>query len=115
MSPVRRGQIWWVNFSPAYGAEQQGNRPALIIQNDIGNEHSPTTIVAAIGSGQLHKTYPFLVTISGVESGLLRDSVVNLAQIRTIDKSRLIELAGNLPEEKMSEVDTALKVSLALQ
>ncbi len=115
MDKAKRGEIWWVDFShERRGAEQTGRRPALVIQNDVGNENSPTTIVAAIGSGQQEKELPILVKISSAESGLPRDSVVNLAQIRTIDQSRLGNKSGNLTQEKMRKVDKAIKISLGL-
>lgn len=109
----RRGDIWLVNFNPAKGSEQKGMRPALIIQNDIGNEVSPVTIVAAISS--VTKAYPINVEIKPAESGLTKDSVVKLNQIRTIDKERLIRRLGRLDSQKMKEVNSALMLSLGLQ
>ena len=109
----RRGDIWLVNFNPAQGSEQKGIRPALIIQNDIGNEVSPVTIVAAISS--IAKTYPINVEIKPSESGLDRDSVVKLNQIRTIDKNRLIRRLGKLDSSRMKAVNSALMLSLGLQ
>jgi mRNA interferase MazF len=109
----RRGEIYLVNWNPGRGSEQTGIRPALIIQNDIGNKYSPTTIIAAIttvGS----KTYPFIVAIKPRESGLERDSFVNLAQIMTIGKERLDKKLGELSDKKMLEIDNAIKNSLAL-
>lgn len=109
----RRGDIWLVNFNPAQGSEQKGIRPAVIIQNDIGNEVSPVTIVAAISS--VIKTYPINVAIKPDESGLERESVVKLNQIRTIDKKRLIKRLGRLDFPKMKEVNSALVLSLGLE
>ncbi len=109
----RRGDIWLVNFNPAKGSEQKGIRPAIIIQNDIGNEVSPVTIVAAISS--VIKVYPINVVIKPAESGLEKESVIKLNQIRTIDKKRLIKRLGRLDFPKMKEVDTAIKLSLGLQ
>lgn len=86
---IKRGEIYNVDFSPARGSEQAGIRPALIIQNDIGNQYSSTTIVAAITS-QKKKSYPFHVNFTATESELEQDSVVLLEQILTIDQSRLI-------------------------
>ena len=88
-------------------------RPALVIQNDIGNRHSPTTIIAAITTA-LIRAYPFTVRITSAESGLPRDGTVNLSAILTVDKQRLIEQCGALSHERMGEVDTALKRSLGL-
>jgi mRNA interferase MazF len=110
---LRRGDIWLVNFNPTQGSEQRGIRPALIIQNDVGNEVSPVTIVAAISS--VTKTYPINVEIKPSESGLEKDSVVKLNQIRTIDKKRLIKRLGRLDSSKMKAVNSALMLSLGLQ
>jgi len=109
----RRGEIWLVNFNPARGSEQKGIRPALVIQNDIGNEVSPITIVAAISTSV--KIYPINVKIKSSESGLDKDSVVKLNQIRTIDKGRLIRKLGKLNPSKMDAVKSALLLSLGLQ
>ena len=109
----RRGEIWLVNFNPARGSEQKGIRPALVIQNDIGNEVSPITIVAAISTST--KIYPINVEIKSSESGLNKDSVVKLNQIRNIDKKRLIKKLGKLDPSKMDVVKSALVLSLGLQ
>ncbi len=110
---VRRGEIYWVDWSPARGSEQAGLRPALVIQNDIGNRYSPTTIVAAITSAAV-RPYPFIVPLTREESGLPRDSSVNLSAILTVDKSWLGDRCGQLGRDKMAEVDRAIKRSLGL-
>jgi len=110
---IRRGEIYWVNWSPGRGSEQGGLRPALVIQNDIGNKFSPTTIVAALTTA-VEKPYPFLVRVTAKESGLPRDSTVNLAVILTIDKTRLTRKCGELSEAKMSEVAESIKASLGM-
>ena len=110
---VKRGEIYWVDWDPARGSEQKGLRPALVIQNDIGNEYSPTTIVAACSTAH-EKAYPFIIRINKKDSGLPGDSSVNLSAIITIDKARLQSKAGRLPESKMTEVDRAIKISLGL-
>src|SRR4030042_1563961 len=110
---IRRGDIYWVDWNPARGNEQRGLRPALVIQNDIGNKFSPTTIVAALTTA-IEKTYPFLVRVTAKESGLPKDSSINLAVIITIDKARLTSRCGELSEAKMTEVNEAIKASLAL-
>ena len=110
---VTRGEIYWVNWHPGRGSEQSGLRPALVIQNNIGNQYSPTTIVAALTTA-VEKRYPFLVSVSAKESGLPKDSTVNLATILTIDKTRLGDKCGELGEDRMSEVDEAIKASLGL-
>ena len=109
----RRGEVWLVNFNPAQGSGQKGIRPALIIQNDIGNEVSPVTIVAAISS--VIKLYPINVEIKPSESGLEKDSVVKLNQIRTVDKKRLIRKLGEVSSSKMKAVNSSLMLSLVLQ
>lgn len=111
---VRRGDVFLVDFNPARGSEQAGFRPALVIQNDVGNRYSPTTIVAAISSAP-EKPYPFLVKLSPGEGGLERESAVNLSQILTVDKSRLVKKLGSLKPERMRQVDQAIKVSLGLE
>jgi mRNA interferase MazF len=110
---VRRGDIYWIDWAPSRGSEQRGKRPALIIQNDIGNEFSPTTIVATLTTADI-KPYPFIVPVTAKESGLPRDGLVNLSAIMTIDKSRLIDRCGTLDKSKMREVDRALKSSFAI-
>ncbi|MCL6448580.1 MAG: type II toxin-antitoxin system PemK/MazF family toxin [Armatimonadetes bacterium] len=114
MSEVRRGDVFLVDFNPARGSEQAGDRPAVIVQNDVGNRHSPTVIIAAVTTAG-GKTYPFLVRLKAGEGGLERESMVNAAQILTIDKSRLVKKLGSLSAEKISEVNRALKVSLDLE
>ena len=108
----RRGEVWIVNWNPARGSEQAGRRPALIIQNDIGNEKSPTTIVAAISSSVRH--YPMNVEIRPPEGGLTHPSIVKAGQIMTISKERLERRLGSLPSDRMGEIDKAVKLSLSL-
>ena len=112
MTAIKRGDIWMINFNPGRGSEQGGIRPALIIQNDVGNQYASTTIVAALTT--TIKKYPVTVLIDQAEDGLKERSMVNLAQILTVDKERLIKKLGQLGEEKMKEVDQATKVSLGL-
>lgn len=108
-----RGEIWLVNWNPARGSEQKGKRPALVIQNDIGNEKSPTTIVAAISSTV--RLYPINVKIEPHESGLRHPSIVKTSQILTVAKDRLEKKLGRLSEEKMAEVNAAIKLSLDIE
>lgn len=110
---AKRGEIYWVNWNPGRGCEQSGLRPALVIQNDIGNKYSLTTIVAALTTA-VEKPYPFLVKVTAKESGLPRDSVINLAVILTIDKTRLGDKCGELTKTKLAEVDMAIRESLGL-
>lgn len=99
-----------VDFHPAQGSEQRGIRPALIIQNDVGNQYAGTTIVAAITS--TIKIYPVTVPLQKGEGGVREASMVNLAQILTIDKARLQRRIGALPSESMERVNAAIKISL---
>jgi mRNA interferase MazF len=110
---IKRGEIYWVDWSPGRGSEQSGLRPALIIQNDIGNKHSPTTIVAACSTAEV-KDYPFIVRATKDESESTRDFHVNLSAILTIDKSYLRDKCGRLNDDKMAEIDEAIKHSLAI-
>ena len=107
-----RGEVWMVDFTPGRGSEQKGIRPALVIQNDIGNIHGGTTIVAAITT--TIKKYPVTVVLDGEEGGLAHPSMVNLAQVLTVDKSRLRRRLGTLTQIRMAEVDSAIRISLGI-
>ena len=109
-----RGDVYLVNFDPTIGAEIQKTRPALILQNNIGNRYSPVTIVAAISSWKGEALYPTEVSLEVYEGGLRVASLVLLNQIRTIDKQRLIKKTGTLTTETMERVDKALQISLGL-
>ena len=110
---IRRGDIFTVDFEPVRGSEQGKARPALVIQNDIGNHYSPTLIVAAITSGeQAH--FDVNVVVRAPEGGLANNSLILLNQIRTIDKSRLGRYWGRLTPKTMAQVDKALQISLGL-
>ena len=114
-NPVHRGDIYYADLSPVVGSEQGGVRPVLIIQNDMGNRHSPTVIAAAITS-QLNKAkLPTHIELLDPHCGLTKDSVVLLEQIRTLDKKRLRERMGRLDEEMMEQVETAIAVSFGLR
>lgn len=111
---IKRGDIYYADLSPVIGSEQGGVRPVLIVQNDIGNKYSPTVIAAAITS-QINKAkLPTHIEISALEYGLMKDSVILLEQIRTIDKKRLREKIGHLDEELMEKVNEALSISFGL-
>jgi mRNA interferase MazF len=99
-----------VNFNPARGSEPRGIRPALVIQNDVGNEFAATTIVAAITPTL--KAYPVTVLLQRGEGGLREPLMVNLAHILTVDKARLRTRLGRLPDERLEAVDAAIRVSL---
>ena len=113
---MKRGDIFYVDLRGARGSETDTKiRPALVIQNDVGNKYSPVTIIAPITSFKgVGKTYPTEVFINRTESGLPDDSIVLLNQIRTVDKSRLGKKIGSLTAVKMLEVNKAIRVSLAL-
>lgn len=125
--PVRRGEIYWVEFDPVKGSEQGGLRPALVVQNDTGNRHSPTTVVAAITRTVPPRPFPFVVILDPQDSGLPDPSTVNCAQLATIQiaapDSRLrpprgeatVRPIGQLSAAKMAEVDEALRYNLALR
>ena len=110
----QRGDIYLVNFDPTIGSEIKKTRPALIIQNDIANQHSPIIIVAAITSQFDEPLYPTEVLIKASEAGLKHDSVALLNQIRSIDKQRLSKKLGSLSLEKMQQVNRAISISLGL-
>ena len=109
---IKRGELYYADLSPVVGSEQGGVRPILIVQNDTGNKYSPTIIAAAITS-QLNKAkLPTHIELSANEFGLLKDSVILLEQIRTLDKRRIKEKIGELSPLKMQKVNTALLISL---
>ena len=93
---VKRGEVFYADLSPVVGSEQGGVRPVLIVQNDVGNRHSPTVIAAAITSKQDKTNLPTHIGIKAGTGGLTRDSVVLLEQVRTLDKRRLRERAGQI-------------------
>ena len=123
---VRRGELYWVEFDPVKGCEQGGLRPALVVQHDTGNLHSPTTVVVAISRMLPPRPYPFVVVIEPEESGLAERSAVNCAQSATIQQtgasSRLrpcpgepeVRPIGRLRPETMEQVDEALRFNLGL-
>lgn len=115
MAKVKRGDVYYAELDPVIGSEQGGVRPVLIVQNDVGNQHSPTTIVAAI-TGQLCKAkLPTHVDLAGRENGLAKNSVVLVEQVRTIDKTRLKEYICTLDKQVMEQVDQALLISMGLR
>lgn len=110
----KRGEIYLVEFDPARGHEIQKTRPALIIQNDVGNRYSPVTIVAAITSKFAAPPHPTDVIVEGAQSGLSLPSAVVLNQIRSVDRQCLIRRLGRLDGAAMQRVDQALQISLGL-
>ena len=111
---VRRGDIYYADLSPVVGSEQGGVRPVLIVQNEIGNRHSPTVIAAAITSRLDKARLPTHINIRAADTGLAKDSVVLLEQIRTLDKRRLRERMGKLDDTTMTKVDNTIAVSFGL-
>ena len=111
---IRRGDIYYADLSPVVGSEQGGMRPVLIVQNNVGNKHSPTVIAAAITSQTGKARLPTHIELSARTYGLSRDSVILLEQVRTIDKKRLKEHMGTLDSSLMNRVDNALAVSFGL-
>ncbi|SFF98673.1 mRNA interferase MazF [Desulfotomaculum arcticum] len=111
---IRRGEIYYADLSPVVGSEQGGTRPVLILQNDIGNQYSPTTIVAAITSQIAKAKLPTHVELPAGQAGLGKNSVILLEQVRTIDKSRLMEKVALLQNEMMVKVNQAVEISLGL-
>ena len=106
--------MYYADLSPVVGSEQGGIRPVLIIQNDIGNKYSPTVIAAAITSQTNKNRLPTHIKLNSQTFGLMKNSVVLTEQIRTIDKSRLMEKIGQVDETVMSQVNSALGISFGL-
>ena len=111
---IRRGDIFYADLRPVIGSEQGGVRPVLIIQNDIGNKHSPTVICAAITSKMNKAKLPTHVELNTKRCDMIRDSVILLEQLRTIDKQRLKERICHIDDELLKDVDRALMISLEL-
>ena len=112
---IRRGDMFYADLSPVIGSEQGGVRPVLIIQNDIGNKHSPTVIAAAITSQTGKNKLPTHIEIGSQGNGLKADSIILTEQIRTIDKSRLKEKIGHIDDKQViSKLNNALGVSFGL-
>jgi mRNA interferase MazF len=112
---VRRGEIYLCFFDPTVGHEIKKTRPALVIQNDIGNRYSPLTIVAAITSTVSAVPYPVEVVLEPTTgNGLDGQSSIRLDQIRTVDRQRLVRRLGVADSATMARVDEAIKISLGL-
>lgn len=107
---VKRGQIYYADLSPVIGSEQGGLRPVVIIQNDIGNIHAPTTIVAAVTSVPTKSKLPTHIDIP-----LFKDSIILTEQLRTIDKRRLKNLVAEVGADTMAQVDKAIMISLGVK
>lgn len=111
---VKRGDIFYADLRPVIGSEQGGVRPVLIVQNDLGNRYSPTVICAAITSRMNKANLPTHVALEAEKYGIVKDSVILLEQVRTIDKSRLKERICHLEEDVLNTINEALRVSFSL-
>ena len=111
---IRRGDIYYADLSPVVGSEQGGIRPVLIIQNNVGNRHSPTVICAAVTSKMNKAKLPTHIEISTRDYDIVKNSVILLEQIRTIDKQRLREYVCHIDGGMMRKVDQAIRISLEL-
>ncbi len=126
MTTVRRGEIYWVELDPVKGSEQAGLRPALIVQQDVGNRYSPTTVVAAMTRRLPPKPYPFVVVLEAGDSDLGQRCAVNCAQLATIQQSgpqsrlrpprgeETVRSIARLDDAKMARIDAALRFNLGL-
>ncbi len=110
---IKRGDVYYADLDPVVGSEQNGHRPIVVIQNDIGNKHSTTTIAAIVTSSQ-KKNLPTHVHVIDEESGLSNDSIVMLEQIRTIDKQRIGSMIGHVSDETMELIEDAALCSLGI-
>lgn len=113
-SVPKRGETYWLDFAPATGHEMTGLHPCLILQNDVGNQHSSCTITAAITSNLRAKSLPVSVFVPAGTAGLTKDSVVHCGHLYTVDQQRLGTRIGKLPPSFMDQVDAALIYSLDL-
>ncbi len=111
---IRRGDIFYADLRPVVGSEQGGIRPVLIIQNDVGNKHSPTVICAAITSKMNKAKLPTHVELDAKKYDMVKDSVILLEQLRTIDKKRLKDKVCHLDDDILVKVNVALNISLEL-
>ncbi|MCP4579284.1 MAG: type II toxin-antitoxin system PemK/MazF family toxin [Deltaproteobacteria bacterium] len=112
---IKRGDVIDIDFDPARGHEIRKTRPAVVVQNDIGNEYSPLVIVSPIrGADHIKRFYPVIVSVEMGAGGLSKKSVVQCDQIKSLDKSRIVKKRGRFSRDIMRDIDAALKVSLAL-
>ena len=109
-----RGEIYRAALDPVLGSEQGGTRPVVVVQNNVGNRYSPTVIVLAVTSRMNKARLPTHIEVPSPIGGLPRDSVILAEQVRTLDKQRLLERLGALPESVMAQVDRALLMSLGI-
>ncbi|UPK45920.1 type II toxin-antitoxin system PemK/MazF family toxin [Paenibacillus pabuli] len=110
---IKRGDIYMIEYGDGEGSEQQGYRPGMVIQNDVGNEYSPTVIVAAITNSENKRLMPTHFPL-GIKDGVRKPSVVMFEQVRTIDKTRLDDRIGSLTPELLKQIERPLMISLGL-
>lgn len=115
MTEIRRGDVFDIDFDPSRGHEISKVRPAVVVQNDIGNRYSPLVIVSPIrGAEHIRRLYPVIVRVEKGEGGLDKESVVQCDQLKSLDKLRIVRKRGRFSRDVMEKVDKALKISLAL-
>ena len=114
MNYPQRGEIYWVNLDPTIGSEIAKTRPAVVISNNVGNQHADRVIVAPLTTANVMKVYPFEVKLEVSEGGVVQASKVLLDQIRTVDKARLGSRLGILPAARVEEINRAIRLSLAV-
>lgn len=112
---MRRGDVYYADLSPVVGCEQGGVRPVLILQNNVGNKHSPTVIVAAITSQMGKARLPTHINLPAYRYGLPKDSVVLVEQVRTVDKRRMKTKIGHVDDSCMRSVDAAIAISFGIE
>ena len=110
----RCGEVYWLDFAPATGQEMTGMHPCVVVQNDVGNQHSGLTIMAAVTSNLRVAALPVGVLLKAGEGGLKQDSVIHCGHVYTIDKARLVRRAGRLSVARVADMDRALERSLGL-
>lgn len=112
---IRRGDVVLVNLGPVKGKEQRGrSRPCVIVQNDLGNQYSPTTIVVPLTAAAGKQVYPFQALVSKGTGGITKDSIAKCEQVRVVDCGRITKKLGRLNLGAIKEIDSALRISLAL-
>ena len=110
----RRGEVYWLDFAPATGQEMTGRHPCVIVQNDVGNQHSALTMVVAVTSNLRVAALPVGVLLRAGEAGLTRDCVAHCGHVYTVDKQRLAQRLGRVTSARLAEIDRALACSLGL-
>jgi mRNA interferase MazF len=111
---IRKGDVFFCNLDPTFGHEQRGTRPVVVLQNDIANDRLKTVMVAPLTSNLKVKGYLLTVLVEAKSSGLPKDSVILLFQIRTLDQRRLERKVAHLDDTIMEQVDQAIHIAFAL-